>query len=67
MWWLIQLLVAFAVACGIIYFDSQTSGRTGGPAIGIVAFGAAYLVTWLLSWLLDRRKRSKAQLRNERL
>ena len=64
MWWVIQLLVAFAVACGIIYFDSQTGGRTGGPAIGILAFGAAWLVTWLISRGLDRRHRRKGQLRN---
>ncbi len=62
MWMIIQLLVAFAVACGIIYFDSQTGGKTGGPAIAVLGFGAAYLVTWLLSRLLDYRHRRKAQL-----
>jgi len=57
MWLVLQLLVAFAVASGIIYFDSQTGVRTGGPAIGVLAFGAAWLVTWLLSRLLDLKRR----------
>jgi hypothetical protein len=64
MWMILQLLVAFAVASAIIYFDSQTGGATGGPAIGVLAFGAAWLVTYGVSWCLDRRKRSKAELGN---
>lgn len=66
MWMILQLLVAFAVASGIIYFDSQTGGKTGGPAIAVLGFGAAYLVTYCVGWCLDRRKRSKAKLSNER-
>ncbi len=65
MWKIFQLLVMFAVACGIIYFDQQTGGRTGGPVIAALGFGAAYLATWLLGWLLDCRQRRKAKLRNQ--
>lgn len=66
MWMTIQLLVAFAVASAIIYFDQQTGGKTGGPAIAVLGFGAAYLVTYGISWCLDRRKRSKAELGDKR-
>jgi hypothetical protein len=66
MWLIFQLLVMFAVAAGIIYFDSQTGGATGGPAMGLLGVGAAYLLTWLAFQALDWRYRRKTKLRNER-
>ena len=57
-WLTIQLLVAFAVLSANIYWQITPNGVVA--ALG--AFGAAYSVTWLLSWLSDRRKRRKAQL-----
>jgi hypothetical protein len=62
MWLIIQLLVAFAVLSANIYWQLTPNGVVA--ALG--AFGAAYSVTWLLSRLLDYRKRRKAQLSNER-
>lgn len=65
MWLIFQLLVMFAIASGIIYFDQQTGGHTGGTAIAILSFGVAYGLTWLLSRLLDWRHRRKSKLRDE--
>lgn len=60
MWLVLQLLIAFAVLSANIYWQLTPNGVVA--ALG--AFGAAYLVTYCISWCLDRRKRSNAQLGN---
>jgi hypothetical protein len=58
MWMILQLLIAFAVLSANIYWQLTPNGFVAS----LGAFGAAYSVTWLISWLLDRRHRRKAKL-----
>lgn len=58
MWLAFQLLIAFAVLSANIYWQITPNGVVA--ALG--AFGIAYGATWLLSRLLDYRKRRKAKL-----
>lgn len=62
MWMVLQLLVAFAAISANIYWQF-----TPNPVVaGLMGFGAAWLVTYCVSWCLDRWKRAKAELGNER-
>lgn len=49
MWWyVLQVLVMFAVGSHAIYYEWNQNGY----AVAIVAGGAAFGVTWLINWLL---------------
>src|SRR5882757_4131733 len=67
MWQLYQLSIAFAVWCSAIYWN-----LTPNPyVVGLLAFGAAYSATWLLSkvltWLGCGSAKSHYQPSSERL
>ena len=58
MWWyVLQTCVLIAVAWHSIYFEWNQNGY----AVGAVAIGAAYCVTWLVGWLLLKLRRSKQE------
>jgi len=61
MWGFLQFLVMFAVGSAAIYWQWDA----GGPAIGAVAVGAAFGVTWGLSRLIDWLRSRRLPLQQE--
>jgi len=61
MWWyVLQTATLIAVAWHSIYFEWNQNGY----AVGAVAIGTAYCVTWLVGWLLLKFRRDKQEPRD---
>lgn len=56
-WYVLQTVTLIAVAWHSIYFEWNQNGF----AVGAVAIGAAYCVTWLVGWLLLKFRRRKEE------
>lgn len=62
MWSLFQIAVVIGVVFHSIYFEWNQNGM----AVGVIAVGAAYCLTWLLTRLGDRVHRWKVARQQKR-
>jgi hypothetical protein len=59
-WYLFQMLVTFAAASAGIYFEQNIAHEHFGYAVPALAAGIAYVITLLLSRLIDLYQRIRA-------